>query len=341
MATPAPAMKEARWWVRENGRIHCYLCPRDCRIGDGQAGFCYIRKNVGGTLYSTAHSQPCAIQVDPVEKKPLFHFMPGKRIYSLGTAGCNMGCKFCQNWEISKSKSDQVRAVRLTPEEAVTEAMEYGCPLIAYTYNEPTIWAEYVIDIARVAQRFGIRSVMVTNGYITPQALHDVYRWIDAANVDLKAFTEDFYAKITLTHLKPVLETLQELRRMNVWVEITTLLIPTLNDEPSEIRQICGWILDHLGDEVPLHFTAFHPDFRLRDLPRTSPETVLTARRIAMQAGLKYVYSGNILSPEGANTNCPSCRTLLINRTWHKVQENHLVSGNCPCGQAIPGVFSP
>lgn len=333
---PAPA----RWWRAEpDGRLLCYLCPRYCRIGEGQAGFCYIRTNVGGRLWSLAYAQPCALAVDPIEKKPLFHFMPGRRILSIGTAGCNMGCKFCQNWEISKSREDQVRSVSLPPEEAAPLAFDRGCEAIAFTYNEPTIWGEYVIDISRHARAAGLRTVMVTNGYVTAEALPDVYEWIDAANVDLKAFTETFYRKVTLTHIAPVLEALETLVRRGVWVEITTLVIPTLNDAMDEIRELAGWIRDHLGPEWPLHLTAFHPDFRLMDLPPTPHETLHEARHVAMRAGLRYVYEGNVLCGEGSTTWCPRCGAPLVRRTWHRVEQVRIRDGRCPCGQRIPGFF--
>ena len=274
------ALHEAQWWDRAaDGRIHCYLCPRHCHIKGGQAGFCFIRVNRGGKLYSLGYGAPAALQIDPIEKKPLNHFLPGTRVFSMGTAGCNMGCFFCQNWDISKAKSDQVNAAHLTPEQVVLMAINYRVPSIAFTYNEPTIWAEYVIDIARVAREYGLNTVMVSNGYITREAFFDVYQHIDAANIDLKAFTENFYGKITLTHLQPVLDTLRWLRyETNVWFEITNLIIPTLNDADEELKQLCGWVLENLGDDVPLHFTAFHPDFKLLDKPRTPPETLHRAR---------------------------------------------------------------
>ncbi len=330
----------ARWWrTQPDGRILCYLCPRFCVMSDGQAGFCYIRKNAGGTLVSLAYAQPCAVHVDPIEKKPLFHFMPGSRILSMGTAGCNMGCKFCQNWEISKSREDQVRAVHLPPGDVVRLARREACPAVAFTYNEPTIWAEYVIDISRRAREAGVRTAMVTNGYVTPEALPDLYEHIDAANVDLKAFTDSFYRKITLTHLAPVLATLEALVRRGVWVEVTTLIIPTLNDAIEEIRELAAWIRDHLGPEVPLHLTAFHPDFRLRDLPATSHETLHAARHAAIETGLRFVYEGNVMCEEGSTTFCPGCGAALVRRTWHRVHGSRLVNGRCACGRAIPGHF--
>lgn len=338
---PTESLHEARWWDTDaNGKIHCYLCPRHCHIGEGQAGFCFIRVNRGGKLYSLGYASPAAIQIDPIEKKPLNHFLPGTRVFSIGTAGCNMGCFFCQNWDISKSRSDQVHSTHAEPEQVVELAIRYGCPSIAFTYNEPTIWAEYVIDICKVAHARGLNTVMVSNGYITREAFDEVYgrSLVDAANIDLKAFTENFYGKITLTHLEPVLETLVRLKKeTNVWFEITNLMIPTLNDDEAETRKLAEWILAHLGPDVPLHFTAFHPDFKLQDKPRTPPETLHRARKIAREVGLHYVYEGNIFS-DGGNTHCPQCSTLLIERSWHDVRKNVLKKGACSkCGHNIPG----
>jgi pyruvate formate lyase activating enzyme len=334
-------LHEASWWEAEpGGRVHCYLCPRHCHIHAGQAGFCFIRVNRGGKLYSLGYGSPAALQIDPIEKKPLSHFLPGSRVFSMGTAGCNMGCFFCQNWDISKSRQDQVRSQRVAPEDVPLLALEHGCESIAFTYNEPTIWGEYVIDICKAAKDHGLKTVMVSNGYITREAFHDIYDHIDAANIDLKAFTETFYGKITLTHLQPVLDTLQWLKNeTSVWFELTNLLIPTLNDGAEEIGKLSEWVMQHLGPDVPLHFTAFHPDFKLRDKPATPPETLHRARKIALDAGLHYVYEGNIFS-DGANTACPSCGELLIRRSWHNILENRLKNGACPsCGVVIPGVW--
>jgi pyruvate formate lyase activating enzyme len=335
------SLHEARWWELEaDGRVHCFLCPRHCRLHSGQAGFCFIRTNHNGKLYSLGYGAPAALQVDPIEKKPLNHFLPGTKVFSMGTAGCNMGCFFCQNWDISKSHQDQVNSQPVSPEDVPLLAQRYGCDSVAFTYNEPTIWGEYVIDICKAAERAGLKTVMVTNGYITREAFHDIYDHIDAANVDLKAFTENFYGKITLTHLEPVLETLQWLKsETSVWVEITNLMIPTLNDDPAETRKLADWILNNLGPDVPLHFTAFHPDFKLQNKPRTPPQTLHRARRIALEAGLHYVYEGNIFS-EAGNTYCPDCGTAVILRSWHDVLENTLREGNCPnCGCSVPGVW--
>jgi pyruvate formate lyase activating enzyme len=335
----AESLHEGRWWdTAPDGRVHCYLCPRHCHIGEGQSGFCFIRVNRAGKLYSLGYGAPAALQIDPIEKKPLNHFLPGTKVFSMGTAGCNMGCSFCQNWDISKSKQDQVRSIRLPPEDVPLLAMQYGCPSIAFTYNEPTIWGEYVEDICDAAKSHGLKTVMVSNGYITREAFHDIYDHIDAANIDLKAFTEEFYGRVTLTHLEPVLNTLKWLKNeTNVWFEITNLMIPTLNDDPGETRRLTEWIVDYLGPDVPLHFTAFHPDFRLQDKPPTPPETLHRARAIALEAGLHYVYEGNIRAGAG-DTRCPGCGTILIRRDWHHVLSNQLRDGMCPdCRQAIPG----
>ena len=342
-ALHAEPLHEARWWESEPGnRVHCFLCPRHCRIHDGQSGFCFIRVNRGGKLFSLGYGSPAALQVDPIEKKPLNHFLPGTRVFSMGTAGCNMGCFFCQNWDISKSRHDQVHSQSVLPEEVPLLARKHNCASVAFTYNEPTIWGEYVVDICKEAKSYGLKTVMVTNGYITREAFHDIYDHVDAANVDLKAFTENFYGKITLTHLQPVLETLLWVKNeTNVWFEITNLMIPTLNDDVEETRRLAGWILKNLGPDVPLHFTAFHPDFKLQDKPRTPPETLHRARAIALEAGLHYVYEGNIYS-DGANTNCPKCRAKLIQRSCHTVEENLLRGGGaCPkCNFQIAGVWN-
>jgi pyruvate formate lyase activating enzyme len=333
------SLHEARWWEPvSDGRVHCYLCPRHCHIGEGQSGFCFIRVNQEGALYSLGYASPAALQVDPIEKKPLNHFLPGTKVFSMGTAGCNMGCFFCQNWDISKSRHDQVHSTLVPPEDVVTLARRNGCPSIAFTYNEPTIWGEYVVDICHAAREQGIATVMVTNGYITREAFHDIYDHVDAANVDLKAFTEGFYGRITLTQLQPVLDMLIWLKNeTNVWFELTNLLIPTLNDDPGEIRRLADWVLEHLGPDVPVHFTAFHPDFKLRDKRATPPSTLHTAHRIAREAGLHFVYEGNILGG-ASDTICPQCSATLIRRSWHNVTENKIRDGNChKCGHPIPG----
>lgn len=335
-------LKLANWWEPlPNGKILCTLCPRYCTIGKGQKGFCYIRENIDNKLYSIGYGHPTGFAVDPIEKKPLSHFLPGTDVLSFGTAGCNLGCKFCQNWTMSKAKMDETYSVEASPEDVVSLAKKYNTPSIAYTYNDPTIFGEYVIDISKIAREEGIKSVMVTAGYIDKKARKDVYKYIDAANVDLKAFTETFYHKLTFSHIAPVLDTLKWIKNeTDVWLEITTLLIPGENDSPEEIQQMCDWILEHLGDEVPLHFTAFHPDFKMRDKPPTPPSTLNMARNIAIKSGIKYCYVGNVFNREGQTTYCPNCGEPLIIRDWHSVLDNKLVNGKCyKCGKKIAGVF--
>jgi pyruvate formate lyase activating enzyme len=333
----------AKWWEPTGGgKILCTLCPRYCKIGDGQPGFCFIRQNIDGKLYTIGYGRPTGFAIDPIEKKPLNHFLPGSSILSFGTAGCNLGCKFCQNWSMSKAKLDDENSLDVSPEGVVALAKSYGTPSIAYTYNDPTIFGEYVIDISKIAQEEGIKSVMVTAGYIDKEARKDVYKYIDAANVDLKGFTERFYWKNTYSHLDDVLDTLIWLKNeTDVWIEITTLLIPDENDSPEEIKQECDWILENLGDSVPLHFTAFHPDFKMRDKERTPEKTLTKARKIAMDMGIKYCYVGNIHNTEGQTTYCPNCNEKLIKRDWHSVLSNKMKNGCCKsCGEKIEGFFN-
>jgi len=333
----------AKWWEpSDNDKILCTLCPRYCKIGEGQPGFCYIRQNIDGKLYSIGYGKPTGFAIDPIEKKPLNHFLPGSNILSFGTAGCNLGCKFCQNWSMSKAKLDDMHSLDVSPEGVVELAKSYGTPSIAYTYNDPTIFGEYVIDISKIGREEGIKSVMVTAGYIDKEARKDVYKYIDAANVDLKGFTERFYWKNTYSHLDDVLDTLVWLKNeTEVWFEITTLLIPDENDSPEEIKQECDWILSNLGDNIPLHFTAFHPDFKMMNKERTPEKTLTIARKIAIELGIKYCYVGNVYNKEGQTTYCPKCNEKLILRNWHSVISNKLVNGCCKsCGEKIEGVFS-
>ncbi len=336
-------LKLAKWWEpAEKNKLLCTLCPRYCKIGEGQPGFCYIRQNINGKLYSTGYGRPTGFAIDPIEKKPLNHFYPGTSVLSFGTAGCNLGCKFCQNWSMSKAKLDDLNALTVSPEEVIGLAKQYKVPSIAYTYNDPTIFGEYVIDISKIGREEGIKSVMVTAGYIDKQARKDVYKYIDAANVDLKGFTERFYNKLTFSSLKDVLDTLVWLKNeTEIWFEITTLLIPDENDSSEEISKECEWILKNLGDSVPLHFTAFHPDFRLRDKVKTTEYTLKMARDIGIRSGIKFCYTGNIHDTEGQTTFCPNCNHTLIKRNWHDVTKYNLVYDACPkCGTKIPGRFS-
>jgi pyruvate formate lyase activating enzyme len=334
---------EAKWWhYDQKGRTVCTLCPRYCALSDGQAGFCYVRKNIDGKLYTLSYGRPTGFAIDPIEKKPLFHFLPGSEILSFGTAGCNLGCVFCQNWTMSKARTDDLNALHATAEEVIQLVKKYNVPSIAYTYNDPTVFAEYVIDIAEIARQENIKSVMVTAGYIDKEAREEVYKDIDAANVDLKAFSEEFYVKLTNSHLNDVLDTLKWLKNeTDVWIEITTLLIPGENDSPEELKRMCDWITENLGDDIPHHFTAFHPDFKLRDKARTSLQTLKNAAAIAKQAGMKYVYLGNVSDTVSQTTFCPHCGTALIKRDWHSISFNALADSNkCPkCGTTISGIF--
>ena len=336
----------ARWWQREDdGRLLCTLCPRLCRLGDGQAGFCYIRQNRGGELVSLGYGRPTGFAVDPIEKKPLHHFLPGTGVLSFGTAGCNLGCKFCQNWSISKAKLDELQSRHTAPSEVVDLAISEGCPSIAYTYNDPVIFGEFVVDVSRNAHERGVRNVMVTAGYVMPEARAEIFRQIDAVNVDLKGFSEAFYRKTTLSHLEPVLDTLRWLgNETDIWLEVTTLVIPSLNDSADELQREFDWLLENLGPDVPLHLTAFHPDYRMRSLPRTPLETLQGAWEIARAAGLRYVYLGNVFHRDAQTTRCAECGAILIERDWHRVENVHptlLADGRChSCRALIPGVWS-
>lgn len=331
------------WWHSsdDSGRIICDLCPRECHLKPGDRGFCFVRQNLDGEMVLTTYGRSTGFCIDPIEKKPLNHFLPGTSVLSFGTAGCNLGCKFCQNWDISKSREVERLSEEAGPEAIAQAARELGCRSVAYTYNDPVIWAEYAIETARACRAVGIKNVAVTAGYITPAARGAFYEFMDAANVDLKAFTEDFYYKITYSHLDPVLDTLRWLKHeSNVWFEITNLIIPNANDSPDEIRQMCDWILKHVGDEVPVHFTAFHPDFRMRDVHATPHETLLEAYRIARQQGLRYVYVGNVNDVVHQSTYCPQCGSLLIERDWYQLGTYQLQGNHCgECNAPIAGVF--
>ncbi len=325
------------------GRVRCRLCPRACNIPTGKAGFCVVRRNVGGTLVLAAWGRPASVHVDPIEKKPLYHYLPGTTSLSLGTVGCSLACRFCQNWTLSRARDlgDTREEPILPPERLVALAMRHGSPSISFTYNEPSILAEYILDTAEIARPRGVGIVMVTNGYITREAARVLYPSVDAANVDLKAFSDEFYRKHCSGRLAPVLDALVEARAAGVHVEVTTLLIPGLNTDPDSIRAEAEWIRDHLGADTPLHFSAFHPDYRMTDRPRTPPETLRMARTTALQAGLKYVYEGNVQS-DASHTLCPSCGRWLIRRSWFDVTADRLgPDGRCACGEAIPVLREP
>jgi pyruvate formate lyase activating enzyme len=333
----------ARYWhMLDDGRIQCDLCPRDCKLKEGQRGACFVRGRVGDIMVLTTYGRSSGFCVDPIEKKPLNHFYPGSSILSFGTAGCNLACKFCQNWDISKARSFDKLADLATPEAIANTAVELGCKSVAFTYNDPVIFAEYAMDVADACHGAGVKTVAVTAGYMHDQPRREFYAKMDAANVDLKAFTDEFYFKQTGAHLEPVLDTLKYLcRETEVWVEITTLLIPGLNDSAHEIGKMSEWIAKELGTEVPLHFTAFHPDYKMTGIPATPASKLAEARQIAHSAGLLHVYTGNVHDLSGGTTNCTNCHRPLIVRDWHLIREYAVTEeGTCPhCGTRLAGRF--
>ena len=323
--------------------MQCDLCPRDCQLRDGQRGMCFVRQRQGEQMILTAYGRSSGFCIDPIEKKPLYLFYPGSSVLSMGTAGCNLACKFCQNWDISKSQDMERLSDYASPETIAAAAVRAGCRSVAFTYNDPTIFAEYAMDAADACHDRGIKTVAVTAGYIHAEPRKEFYAKMDAANVDLKAFTEEFYHKLTASHLQPVLETLRYLvHETPVFTEITTLLIPGHNDSDAELTKLSQWIAGELSPDVPLHFSAFHPDYRLTDVPPTPPATLQRARRIAQRAGLRYVYTGNIHDPVGGTTSCAGCGTALIVRDYYKILEYRLdPTGRCAqCGLAPPGHFA-
>ena len=338
----------ARWWhllpntEGEPSRLQCDLCPRDCKLHEGQRGACFVRQNVDGQMVLTTYGRSSGFCIDPIEKKPLNHFHPGSSVLSFGTAGCNLACKFCQNWDISKSKDMDRLMDAASPDGIARAATAYGAQSVAFTYNDPVVFAEYAIDTALACRQQGVKTVAVTAGYMYPEPAREFYAVMDAANVDLKAFTDEFYVKLCGGRLQTVLDILAYIHHeTGCWLEITTLLIPGRNDTPAEIEALASWVARELGSEVPLHFTAFHPDWKMEDLPRTPPSTLTNARRIAMDAGLHYVYTGNVHDTEGGTTFCPACHAALIERDWYAIRHYDLPdNGRCPhCRTPIAGYF--
>ncbi|MEJ2591739.1 MAG: AmmeMemoRadiSam system radical SAM enzyme [Candidatus Thiodiazotropha sp.] len=330
------------WHTLDDGRVQCDLCPRFCKLKEGKQGFCYVRENHGGAIVLNTYGLSSGFCVDPIEKKPLNHFLPGTPVFSFGTAGCNLGCKFCQNWDISKSREMHTLADRASPETIAATAERLHCRSVAYTYNDPVIFHEYAIDVAKACAERGIKSVAVTAGYVTPEPRAEFYRYMDAANVDLKSFSEDFYYKLTGGHLAPVLDTLKYLRHeTDVWFELTTLLIPGENDSDEELHAMSQWVVEELGVDVPMHFSAFHPDWKMRDHPPTPHATLSRARRIAMEHGVRYAYVGNVHDNRESSTWCHHCGKLLIERDWYELGEWHLsAEGKCEyCGTPVAGHF--
>lgn len=330
------------WHTLDDDRIQCDVCPRHCRLREGQRGLCYVRQRLDDQIKLVSYGRSSGFCVDPIEKKPLNHFYPGSSVLSFGTAGCNLACKFCQNWDMSKSREMDTLADQAMPDRLAEVAVELACQSIAFTYNDPIIFLEYAVDVAAACRAADVKAVAVTAGYVDPEPRAEFFATMDAANVDLKAFTERFYHKICGGHLAPVLDTLKYIKHeTNVWLELTTLLIPGENDSDAEIDAMTGWVVDNLGCDVPMHFTAFHPDWKMRNIAATPAATLRRAREIAKANGVHYAYTGNVHDPAGASTYCPSCDALLIERDWYRLGHWGMnAQGQClRCTTQIPGHF--
>ena len=330
------------WHGLDDGRLQCDACPRACKLREGQRGVCFVRGRIDDQVVLTSYGRSSGFCIDPIEKKPLNHFLPGTSVLSFGTAGCNLACRFCQNWDISKSKQIDRMADAAPPDSIADAAVELGCASVAFTYNDPVIFVEYAVDTAEACRRRGVRSVAVSAGYATDATRRELYSAVDAANIDLKGFTEDFYRHVAMGELAPVLDTLRYIRHeTDTWLEITTLVIPGLNDSDAELGEMAAWIASELGPDVPLHFSAFHPDYKMGDVAPTPPATLTRARRIAMDAGLRYVYTGNVHDREGDTTRCPTCGVEVIERDWYELRHWNLTGdGHCRgCGAAVAGVY--
>ena len=338
-----PVVPTKYWHALDDGRVQCDLCPRYCRMRDGQRGMCFVRMCQDGKVVLTTYGRSSGFCVDPIEKKPLNHFLPGTPVLSFGTAGCNLACSFCQNWDISKSREIDTLADSASPEVLAETAVRLGCRSVAFTYNDPVIFHEYAIDVAQACHERGVRTVAVTAGYVCAEPRREFYEHMDAANVDLKGFTEHFYHRLAKGQLQPVLDTLLYLKReTNVWFELTTLVIPGWNDAEPEINQMTQWVVEHLGPDVPMHFTAFHPDWRMLDVPPTPPRTLTRAREIALRNGVRYAYTGNVHDWEGGTTFCHGCGKTVIARDWYVLRGWGLTDdGHCAdCGTPCAGVFA-
>lgn len=337
-----PSTVEARFYEKLPGwRIKCKLCPRECVVGDGKRGYCGVRENRDGVFYTTVYGRVCAAHVDPIEKKPLFHYLPGSNAFSVATAGCNVNCRFCQNWEISQAQPEQVPAEYLPPRKIVELAAQCGCPTIAFTYSEPVVFSEFLMDTADAGHEAGIRSIVVSNGYIQDEPLRAAYGKMDAVKIDLKAFSESFYRKIVAGNLRPVLDSLVRLRTLGKWTEIVYLVVPSLNDSDQEFRGLADWVKTNLGAEVPLHFSQYHPQYLLKNLPVTPVATLERAKAIADAEGLQYVYIGNVPGHPGENTYCPRCQRLLVERSGFEIRRMLVRNGACAfCLHTIPGVWT-
>jgi pyruvate formate lyase activating enzyme len=334
-------LKEARYYQKmKNNRVHCLLCPNSCILSEGQTGVCGVRKNIDGKLYSLVYNKPVAINIDPVEKKPLYHFYPGTKILSIATVGCNMRCNFCQNWEISQSRPNEVKPYNMTPEQIIELAKNYNCKSIAFTYTEPTVYYEYMLDIAKLAKKENLKTVMVTCGFINEKPFRELSKYLDATNIDLKGYSENFYSTYTTGKLQPVLNALKIAKDEGLHLEITNLVIPDANDDPNIIRNMCKWIVDSLGTNYPLHFSRFFPKYKLLNRPPTAVKTLQEAKKIAESEGIKYVYIGNI-STESEDTYCPNCGKKIIDRSGYKIESIHIKDGKCKyCGEKIYGIWN-
>ncbi|MFH1478779.1 MAG: AmmeMemoRadiSam system radical SAM enzyme [Candidatus Omnitrophota bacterium] len=322
-------------------RVKCLLCPRGCELKEGQRGDCKARMNISGKLKSLVYGSPCAVHVDPIEKKPLFHYLPGSKSFSIATAGCNLHCMYCQNWEISQRNPEDTRNIKLSPEDVVKEAVNADCKTIAYTYSEPIIFFEYSIDTAKLAHKKDIRNIWVTAGYINEEPLNEAVQYIDASNVDIKGITDKFYRTMSNATLDPVLNTVKTMREKGVWVEITNLVVPTYNDTKEDFSKLSEWILKNVGEDVPLHFSRFWPMHKLKNLPPTPEEVLTNARNIAMSEGLNYVYVGNVPGHPGNDTYCPKCKKTVIKRRGYMILEYNIEGVSCKfCGNGIEGVWS-
>ena len=330
------------WHKLDDGRLQCDLCPRHCHLKEGQRGLCYVRQCLDGELKLVSYGRSSGFCIDPIEKKPLNHFYPGSSVLSFGTAGCNLACKFCQNWDMSKSRQMDTLADSASPQQLADKAVKMGCRSIAYTYNDPVIFLEYAVDVATACRAQNIKNVAVTAGYIDPEPRIEFFEAMDAANVDLKAFTDRFYYKICGGHLQPVLETLEYIKHeTSCWLELTTLLIPGENDSDSELQEMTAWVVEHLGPDVPMHFTAFHPDWKMLDIAPTPAATLTRARQIAIDNGVRYAFTGNVHDSKGSSTWCHACGELLIERDWYQLGRWGLdENGRCHhCGQELAGFF--
>lgn len=338
---PEDGLHEAKFYEPlAGGRIRCTLCPRGCIVADKGRGYCRVRENRGGKYYSLVYGRPCSVHLDPIEKKPFFHVYPGTKAYSLATVGCNICCKFCQNWDISQASPEDVKVAFRSPEEIAGAAVKANARTIAYTYSEPVVFCEYMTDCAREGRKAGVESVMVSNGFISAEALKSLFPVLKAIKIDLKAFTQSFYADICEGQLQPVLDTLKRLAGSGVWYEIVVLLIPSLNDSTDEIKRMSEWIVKELGQNVPLHFSRYHPMYKLRNIAPTPVDTLRRARQTAVDQGINFVYIGNVPGEESQNTICPFCKAMLIRRYQYSILENNITAGHCKkCGKPIPGVW--